>query len=58
VEVGDWTLDRVGLFILQADIPDSQEYKVGINVSPEWRAPGDARDLTVNLSMLRLVPRD
>jgi SAM-dependent methyltransferase len=55
---GQWSLDRVGLFVLEADVPDAQEYRVEVTAGPEWRAPGDQRLLTVNLSMLRLVPRE
>ena len=56
--VGQWALDRVGLFVLEADVPDAAEYQVELRIQPEWRAPGDSRPLTVNISMLRLVPRD
>ena len=56
--VGHWTLDRVGLFVLEADVPEASEYRVELRSQPEWRAPGDDRPLTVNISMIRLVPRD
>jgi ubiquinone/menaquinone biosynthesis C-methylase UbiE len=55
---GRWTLDRSGLFVLEADVPDAPEYRVDIRVSPEWQPPEDGRVLTVNLSMIRLIPRD
>lgn len=55
---GEWTIQRTGLFVLEADVPDAQEYTVEILASPEWQAPGDARTLAVNLSLLRLIPRD
>ena len=55
---GQWTLDRVGLFVLEADVPEADEYRVELLSQPEWRAAGDSRPLTVNISMLRLVPRD
>ncbi len=55
---GAWTLDRIGLFVLEADVPDAQQYTVEIVASPEWQAPGDQRRFTVNLSMIRLVPRE
>jgi hypothetical protein len=58
VRAGHWTLDRVGLFVLEADVPQADEYKVELLTQPEWRAPGDFRALTVNISMIRLVPRD
>ena len=56
--VGLWTLERSGLFVLEAYVPDAAEYGVEILAMPEWRAPGDERTFTVNLSMLRLIPRE
>ncbi len=53
-----WTLDRVGLFILEADMPDAPEYLLEIKASPRWQAPSDERWFTVNLSMIRLVDRE
>ena len=58
VLVGHWTLDRPGLFILETDIPDAEEYRLDLKFSPVWRVPTDERAFTVNLSMLRLTPRD
>jgi ubiquinone/menaquinone biosynthesis C-methylase UbiE len=58
VEVGRWLQDRSGLFVLEADVDDAAEYRVAIGAGPVWQAPGDQRALTVNLSMIRLVPRD
>jgi ubiquinone/menaquinone biosynthesis C-methylase UbiE len=55
---GKWTLDRVGLFVLEADVPDAAQYDIEILSAPEWTAPGDPRRITLNLSMLRLIPRD
>ncbi len=51
-------LERAGLFILEADLPEQDEYVVEVSASPEWQAPPDDRVFTVNLSMIRLVPRD
>ena len=51
----EWELERHGLFVLEADVSEAPEYAVEIHASPVWRAPGDSRDLTVNLSMIRLV---
>jgi SAM-dependent methyltransferase len=57
--VRDLKLDRPGLFVLEADIPDAASYDVGIEASPVIEtSSGDRRELTVNLSMIRLVPRD
>jgi ubiquinone/menaquinone biosynthesis C-methylase UbiE len=57
-QVGRWQLDRLGLFVLEADMPNAEDYNVEINSSPEWRVANDSRVLTVNLSMIRLVPRE
>ncbi len=56
--VGAAEIDRPGMFVLEADLPDAAEYEIVVEAQPVWRAPGDARDLTVNLSMVRLVERD
>ena len=56
--VGRWTLDRNGLFVVEADLPEADEYRIEISVSPDWQGPNDQRKLTVTLSMLRLVPQD
>lgn len=57
-KVGNWPLERSGLFILEADLPDAPEYKIEITGSPAWEVPTDDRTFTVNLSMLRLVPQE
>jgi len=54
--VGHWTLDRTGLFVLEADLAAAPEYRVEILASPSWQSPPDDRVLTVNLSLIRLVP--
>ena len=58
VKVGEWKLDRSGLFVLEADLPEAASYRVEIAAGPTWSVPTDDRIFTVNLSMLRLVPRD
>jgi hypothetical protein len=58
VQAGEWELDRTGLFILEADVQEVDEYQVAIEVSPVWKFPPDERQLTVTLSMIRLTPRD
>jgi len=57
-QVGEWSLDRPGLFIVEADLPDSPDYRVDIQASPAWTVPSDDRTFTVNLSMIRLIPRE
>ena len=53
-----WTIDRTGLFIVEADLPEASEYRVEIHAAPIWRVPEDDRVFTTNLSMIRLVPRE
>jgi ubiquinone/menaquinone biosynthesis C-methylase UbiE len=57
IPIGRTTLDRAGLFIFEADLPDAPEYIIEISASPAWSPPGDSRVLTVTVSMLRLVPK-
>ena len=57
-KVCDWKLDRPGLFIVEADLPDSADYQVEIQAGPVWSVPTDDRIFTVNISMIRLVPRE
>ncbi len=51
------TVERPGLVVIEADVPDAPEYRVDILGSPTWQAEGDDRTFTVNVSMIRLVPR-
>ena len=57
-KVGDWKLDRPGLFIIEADLPESDEYRIDVHAGPTWSVPTDDRVFTVNLSMIRLTPRE
>lgn len=57
-DLGEWKLDRSGLFVIEQEVPDVSRYEIEIAVSPLWQPEGDARQLTVNLSMIRLVPAD
>ena len=52
-----WTLDRVGLFVLETEAPDVPEYNLEIKAAPRWQSPPDDRWFTINLSMIRLVDR-
>ena len=53
-----WVLDRPGLFVLEADIPQADGYVVDIHASPVWSVPTDDRMFSVNLSMIRLIEAD
>ena len=55
---GEWKLERPGLFILEADLPQADEYRIDIQAAPSWNVATDDRTFTVNLSMIRLVPRE
>jgi ubiquinone/menaquinone biosynthesis C-methylase UbiE len=57
-KVGHWKLDRPGLFIVEADLPESDEYHIEVDAGPAWTVPTDDRVFTVNLSMIRLVPQE
>ncbi len=50
-----WTLERTGLFVLEAELPDAPVYSIEIQASPAWQSPPDGRTLTVTVSMIRLV---
>jgi ubiquinone/menaquinone biosynthesis C-methylase UbiE len=56
--VGEVALGRPGLFIFEADLPEAPDYTLEIWATPVWSTLQDDRALTVNLSMLRLVPRE
>jgi hypothetical protein len=51
-------LERVGLFVIEADLPGAPEYTVEIAASPTWTIPEDDRVFSVNISMVRLVGRE
>jgi hypothetical protein len=53
-----WTIERTGLFIVEADLPDAPEYMIELQAAQTWTIPEDDRVFTTNLSMIRLVPRD
>lgn len=50
------TLDRNGLFVLELPLPDAERYNIQLHTTPVWNAPGDNRELTVNYSLIRLIP--
>ncbi len=53
--VGEWKLTRPGLFVLEAPVEESDDYRVEIQASPVWKVPTDERAFTVNISMIRLT---
>jgi hypothetical protein len=57
--VREMKVDRPGLFVLEADVPEAPVYDLEIVASPViGPTAADRRELSVNLSMIRLVPRD
>ena len=52
---GEWKIDRTGLFVLEADLPQAKEYLLEILSSPTYQAPPDDRTFSANFSMIRLV---
>ena len=50
-------LERSGLFVFEADLPDAREYRIDIEASPTFTAPPDDRLFCVTISMIRLIPR-
>ena len=48
-------LDRVGLFVIEADLPEAETYNIEIAATPAWSVDDDDRCFTVNISMIRLV---
>jgi hypothetical protein len=52
-----FVIDRTGMFVLEADLPDANEYSVEIHTTPTWTVPSDSRTLSVMLAMIRLVPQ-
>ena len=55
VRVAWQPIERVGLFIIEADLPEAETYTVEIAATPTWIAPGEDRTFTVNVSNIRLV---
>ncbi|MCC6585075.1 MAG: methyltransferase domain-containing protein [Bryobacterales bacterium] len=52
------TLNRPGLFVLEAGLPQAPSYTIELSAQPRFQTPPDERWLSVHISMLRLVDRD
>jgi len=50
------TLERPGLFVIEADLPEAPEYIVEIAAGPTWTVADEDRTFSVNISMIRLIP--
>ena len=55
VRVAQQLLERVGLFIIEADLPEAEAYNVEIAAAPTWIAPDEDRTFSVIISMIRLA---
>ena len=55
MRVAQQLLERVGLFVIEGDLPEAETYNIEIAASPAWNVPDDDRTFTVNFSMIRLV---
>ena len=58
MRVAQQSLERVGLFIIEADLPEAETYNIEIAAAPAWSVPGEDRCFTVNIGMIRLVDRE
>jgi SAM-dependent methyltransferase len=56
--VAEQPLERVGLFVIEADLPDADLYHLQIDATPTWTVPEDDRVFSVNFSMIRLIPQE
>lgn len=54
--LGEWVLDRPGLFVVETNLPAAPSYPVGLSVSPVEKEIGGDRLLGVNFSLIRLLP--
>jgi SAM-dependent methyltransferase len=55
--LGEWMLDRPGLFVIETDLPAAESYRISLTVSPVEKEVGGDRLLGVNFSLIRLLPR-
>jgi len=53
--LGVFPLSRNGLFLFEAPVPSADEFILELKAAPVWRHGDDRRDLTVNISSVRLV---
>jgi ubiquinone/menaquinone biosynthesis C-methylase UbiE len=53
--VAHQAIERVGLFIIEADLPEADTYTIEIDATPTFTPPGEDRCFSVNIGMIRLV---
>jgi hypothetical protein len=44
------------LFLIETDLAEAAGYHIEIAASPTWTVPEDGRVLSVNFSMIQLIP--
>ena len=54
-QIGNWSIDRTGVFILEADVPKADVYAIEIQASPTWMVPTDDRRMSVKVSRRLLL---
>ncbi len=52
-----WKIDRPGLLVLETDVGEATDYTIELRASPVWQVPTDDRAFTINVSMIRFIPR-
>ncbi len=58
VRIARQAIERVGLFIVEADLPEADTYTIEIDASPTFTPPEEDRCFSVNISMIRLIDRE
>jgi hypothetical protein len=58
VRIARQAIERVGLFIIEADLPEADTYTIEIDASPTFTPPEEDRCFSVNISMIRLIDRE
>jgi ubiquinone/menaquinone biosynthesis C-methylase UbiE len=54
-EVARQRVERNGLLVMEAPVAAAAQYQVELAATPVWRAPDDTRELTLNVSLIRLI---
>jgi SAM-dependent methyltransferase len=54
--LGEWPVERPGLFVIETALPPAANYRIRLTASPVWKDPLSGRHLSVNISLIRLLP--
>jgi SAM-dependent methyltransferase len=52
----EFTIGRPGLFVIETELDAAPSYEIRFELRPTHRAEGDSRELSVNFSLIRLLP--